>query len=54
MRHGFGTKLLNAVFSEVRLEYPVQGLKCEIDVLLTSPVPSQAALAEDDAVIVSG
>jgi len=54
MRHGFGTKLLNAVFSEVRLEYPVQGLKCEIDVPLTSPVPSQAALAEDDAVIVSG
>jgi two-component sensor histidine kinase len=54
MRHGFGTKLLKAVFSEVRLEYPVQGLRCEIDVPLTSPVPSQAALAEDDAVIVGG
>jgi len=54
MRHGFGTKLLKAVFSEVRLEYPVEGLRCEIDVPLTSPVPSQAALAENDAVIVAG
>jgi two-component sensor histidine kinase len=54
MRQGFGTKLLKAVFSEVRLEYPVDGLRCEIDVPLTSPVPSQAALAEDDAVIASG
>ena len=31
-----------------------EGLRCEIDVPLTSPVPSQAALAEDDAVIVAG
>jgi two-component sensor histidine kinase len=54
VRHGFGTKLLKAVFSEVRLEYPVEGLRCEIDVPLTSPVPSQAALAEDDAAIASG
>jgi two-component sensor histidine kinase len=44
VRHGFGTKLLKAVFSEVRLEYPTEGLRCEIDVPLTSPVPSQAAL----------
>jgi two-component sensor histidine kinase len=55
LRHGFGTQLLKAVFSDVRLEYPVEGLKCEIDVPLTSPVPSQAAaLAEDDAAIVTG
>ena len=54
VRHGFGTQLLKAVFSETRLEYPVEGLRCEIDVPLTSPVPSQAALAEDDAVIVGG
>jgi two-component sensor histidine kinase len=54
LRHGFGTQLLKAVFSEVRLEYPVEGLRCEIDVPLTSPVPSQAALAEDDAAIVTG
>ncbi len=53
LRHGFGTQLLKAVFSDVRLEYPVEGLKCEIDVPLTCPVPSQAALAEDDAAIVS-
>jgi two-component sensor histidine kinase len=50
VRHGFGTQLLKAVFSEVRLEYLVEGLRCEIEVPLTSPVPSQAALTEDDAV----
>jgi hypothetical protein len=44
--------LLKAVFSEVRLEYPVEGLRCEIDVPLTSPVPSRPTLAEDDAAIV--
>jgi two-component sensor histidine kinase len=53
LRHGFGTKLLKAVFSEVRLEYPVEGLKYEIDVPLKSPVPSQPVLAEDDAVLAS-
>jgi two-component sensor histidine kinase len=53
-RHGFGTKLFKAVFSEVRLEYPVEGLRCEIDVPLTASVRSQAALAHDDAVIASG
>jgi len=53
-QHGFGTQLIKAVFSEVRLEYPIDGLRCEIDVPLTSPVPSQAALAEDDAVVSSG
>jgi two-component sensor histidine kinase len=54
MRHGFGTKLLKAVFSEVRLEYPVEGLSCEIDVPLNSPVTSQPVLAEDDAAVASG
>jgi two-component sensor histidine kinase len=54
MRHGFGTKLLKAIFSDVRLEYPVEGLRCKIDVPLTSPVHSQAALAEDNAAIVNG
>jgi two-component sensor histidine kinase len=54
IRHGFGTKLLKAVYSDVRLEYPVEGLRCEIDVPLTSPVPPKAALAEDDAAIVTG
>jgi hypothetical protein len=53
-QHGFGTQLLKAVFSDVRLAYPVDGLRCEIDVPLNSPVPSQAARVEDNAVIVSG
>jgi two-component sensor histidine kinase len=53
-QHGFGTQLLKAVFSDVRLAYPVDGLRCEIDVPLNSPVPSQAARVEDDAVVASG
>jgi two-component sensor histidine kinase len=54
VRHGFGTKLLKAVFSEVRLEYAVEGLKYEIDVPLNSPLPSQPVLAEDAAALASG
>jgi two-component sensor histidine kinase len=54
IRHGFGTKLLKAVFSEVRLEYPVEGLKYEINVPLNSPVSLQPVLAEDDAVLANG
>lgn len=54
IRHGFGTKLLKAVFSEVRLEYLVEGLRCEIDVPLDSSVPSQATLVEDNAAVASG
>jgi len=50
-RQGFGTQLLKAIFSDVRLEYPADGLKCEIEVLLVStkqPSSSQA-LSEFDA-----
>jgi two-component sensor histidine kinase len=54
IRHGFGTKLLKAVFSEMRLEYPVGGLKYEIDVPLNSPIPSQPVPAEDDAALAGG
>ena len=54
IRHGFGTKLLKAVYSDVRLEYPVEGLRCEIDVPLNSSVPLQPALAEDDASVANG
>jgi signal transduction histidine kinase/CheY-like chemotaxis protein len=36
IRLGFGTQLLKAVFSEVRVEYAVEGLSCEIDVPLGS------------------
>jgi two-component sensor histidine kinase len=53
-RRGFGTQLLKAVYSDVRLEYSVEGLRCEIDVPLTSPARTQAALAEDDAAVASG
>jgi two-component sensor histidine kinase len=49
-RHGFGTRLLKAVFSEVRLDYAVEGLRCEIDVPLNSLVTSQPVLDEDTAV----
>ena len=50
---GFGTQLLKAVFSDVRLEYPVRGLKCEIEVHLIStkqPSPSLSP-AEEDATL---
>ena len=50
---GFGTQLLKAVFSDVRLEYPVRGLKCEIEVRLIStkqPSPSLSP-AEEDATL---
>ncbi len=33
-RYGFGTSLLNATFSDVRLDYAVEGLSCEFDVPL--------------------
>jgi two-component sensor histidine kinase len=53
-RRGFGTQLLKAVYSDVRLEYSFEGLRCEIDVPLTSPARTQAALAEDDAAVANG
>jgi two-component sensor histidine kinase len=53
IQHGFGPKLLNAVFSEVRLEYPVEGLKYEVDAPLNSFIASQPVLAQDVVAIVS-
>ena len=35
-RHGFGTMLLKATFPEVRIDYAVGGLSCEIDIPLGS------------------
>jgi PAS domain S-box-containing protein len=32
--HGFGTSLLKAIFTDVRIDYSVEGLTCEIDLLL--------------------
>jgi hypothetical protein len=31
---GFGTSLLNATFTDVRIEYLAEGLTCDIDLLL--------------------
>jgi two-component sensor histidine kinase len=57
-RQGFGTQLLKGIFSNVSLEYPVEGLTCEIEVHLVaatrrvSPQGSQAELSlQDDAVV---
>jgi two-component sensor histidine kinase len=35
-RQGFGTTLLKAVFPDVRLDYAIEGLNCEIEVFLKS------------------
>jgi two-component sensor histidine kinase len=57
-RQGFGSRLLKGIFSDVSLEYPVEGLRCEIEVHLVaasrrvSPQGSQAELSlQDDAVV---
>jgi two-component sensor histidine kinase len=54
---GFGTQLLKAVFSDARLEYPVEGLRCEIEVRLIStkqPSPPLSQAEEDDTAVVDG
>jgi two-component system CheB/CheR fusion protein len=54
---GFGTQLLKAVFSDVRLEYPVEGLRCEIEVhLISTKQPSLpvSQAEEDDTAVVDG
>ena len=54
---GFGTQLLKAVFSDARLEYFVEGLRCEIEVRLISTKqhsPSLSQAEEDDTVVVDG
>ena len=57
-RQGFGSQLLKGIFSEVSLEYPVEGLRCEIEVHLVaaskrvSPQGSQTEpTLQDDAVV---
>jgi two-component sensor histidine kinase len=56
-REGFGSQLLKGIFSDVSLEYPVEGLRCEIGAHLVpasrrvSPRGSLADLSlQDDAV----
>ena len=56
-RQGFGTLLIKGAFSDVSLEYPVEGLRCEIDALLVStrqPSPSQPVPEFDDIAVVDG
>jgi two-component sensor histidine kinase len=57
-RQGFGSQLLKGLFSDVTLEYPVEGVKCEIEVRLAAPtrrVSPQGLQIElsvqDDAVV---
>ena len=57
-RQGFGSQLLKGLFSDVSLEYPVKGLRCEIEVHLVaasrrvSPQGSPAELfLHNDAVV---
>jgi two-component sensor histidine kinase len=46
---GFGTQLLKAVFSDVRLEYLAEGLRCQIEVrLISTKQPSPLLQAEED------
>jgi two-component sensor histidine kinase len=59
-RQGFGSQLLKGIFSNVSLEYPVEGLRCEIEVHLVaasrrvSPQGSQAELSPQDDAVVDG
>lgn len=57
-RQGFGSQLLTGVFSNVALEYPVEGVRCEIEVHLVAAsrrVAQQGSQTElslqDDAVV---
>jgi two-component sensor histidine kinase len=44
-RQGFGTALLKAIFPDARLDYAVDGLHCEIDVLMKTDDPDAGALS---------
>jgi two-component sensor histidine kinase len=49
---GFGTQLLRAVFSDVRLEYLAEGLRAEIEVrLISTKQPSPLLQAEEDVTL---
>jgi two-component sensor histidine kinase len=41
--HGFGTSLLKATFPDVRIDYSVEGLTCEIDVVLGRAEPGASS-----------
>jgi hypothetical protein len=45
-RSGFGTSLLKAIFANARFDYAVEGLVCEIEVLLEDNKPGTMRAAE--------
>jgi two-component sensor histidine kinase len=59
-RQGFGSQLLKGIFSDVGLKYPVEGLRCDIEVYLVparrrvSPQGSQTELSPQDDAVVDG
>jgi two-component sensor histidine kinase len=42
-RRGFGTSLLKATFTDVRIDYSVEGLTCEIDLVLGRSEPTASS-----------
>jgi two-component sensor histidine kinase len=42
-RHGFGTSLLKAAFADVRIDYLVEGITCEIDLVLGRAEPGASS-----------
>jgi two-component sensor histidine kinase len=44
-RQGFGTTLLRAVFPDARFDYAMEGLNCEIEVLLKTGEPDAGSLS---------
>jgi two-component sensor histidine kinase len=59
-RQGFGSQLLKGIFSDVTLKYPLEGLRCDIDLHLVparrrvSPQGSQTQLSLHDDAVVDG
>ncbi len=59
-RQGFGSQLLKGIFSDVTLKYPLEGLRCDIEVHLVptrgrvSPQGSQTELSLHDDAVVDG
>jgi two-component sensor histidine kinase len=41
--HGFGTSLLRATFADVRIDYLIEGLTCEIDLVLGRAEPGASS-----------
>ena len=41
--HGFGTSLLRATFPDVRIDYLIEGLTCEIDLVLGRADPGASS-----------